>query len=230
MAERAQRAANRKKRLQIKKSTSSIWQRTRCKYSQHNQIKNGFPFNTRVRCQIDEDVFLICWCFFYFHVFSEVAARWALLATIYMYKETDFCVNVSFNFSPELLRKWYNLQWYWIETCSVLHPKHNSRLISLITVIFLYLVWTLLAAPAVSLTPECNSMGCIWFLQWGWRKSLPFQGSCLKISLEWVALLPYAPEEDCFSQHKQYSETAGGEIGEVWTEIQNKLWEVEVSY
>ncbi len=114
MAERAQRAANRKKRLQIKKSTSSIWQRTRCKYSQHNQIKNGFPFNTRVRCQIDEDVFLICWCFFYFHVFSEVAARWALSATVYMYKETDFCVNVSFNFSPELLRKWYNLQWYWI--------------------------------------------------------------------------------------------------------------------
>ncbi len=81
------------------------------------------------------------------------------------------------------------------ETCTVLHPKHNSRLISLITVIFLYLVWTLLAAPAVSLTPECNSMGCYLVLAVGWRKSLPFQGSCLKISLEWVALLPYAPEE-----------------------------------
>ncbi len=26
-------------------------------------------------CQNYEDVFLICWCFFYLHVFSEVAAR-----------------------------------------------------------------------------------------------------------------------------------------------------------
>ncbi len=33
-------------------------------------------------CQTDEDVFLICWCFFYLHVFSEVAARWALSATV----------------------------------------------------------------------------------------------------------------------------------------------------
>ncbi len=31
--ERAQRAANRKKHLQIKKTTSSIWQHTRCKCS-----------------------------------------------------------------------------------------------------------------------------------------------------------------------------------------------------
>ncbi len=29
----------------------------------------------RVCCQTDEDVFLISWCFFYLHVFSEVAAR-----------------------------------------------------------------------------------------------------------------------------------------------------------
>lgn len=28
------------------------------------------------------DVFLICWCFFYLHVFSEVAAHWALTATV----------------------------------------------------------------------------------------------------------------------------------------------------
>ncbi len=39
MAERAQHAANRKKHLQIKKTTSSILQRTRCKCSQHNQKK-----------------------------------------------------------------------------------------------------------------------------------------------------------------------------------------------
>ncbi len=39
VAERAQRAANRKKHLQIKKTTSWIWQHTHCKYSQHNQTK-----------------------------------------------------------------------------------------------------------------------------------------------------------------------------------------------
>ncbi len=37
----------------------------------------------RVCCQTDEDVFLICRCFFYLHVFSEVTARWALSATVY---------------------------------------------------------------------------------------------------------------------------------------------------
>ncbi len=35
------RAANRKKHLQIKKTLSSIWQRTRCKRSQHNQKRNA---------------------------------------------------------------------------------------------------------------------------------------------------------------------------------------------
>ncbi len=30
-----------------------------------------------------KDVFLICWWFFYLHVFSEVAARWVLSATVY---------------------------------------------------------------------------------------------------------------------------------------------------
>ncbi len=33
-------------------------------------------------CKID-DIFLICGCFFYLHLFSEVAACWALLATVY---------------------------------------------------------------------------------------------------------------------------------------------------
>ncbi len=37
----AERAANRKKHLQIKKTTSSIWQCTRCKCSQHNQKRNA---------------------------------------------------------------------------------------------------------------------------------------------------------------------------------------------
>ncbi len=92
VAKRAQCAANRKKNhLQIKKTTSSIWQHARCKCSQHKQIKkhtaNKILFGCVVSicstcCQIDEDVFLICWCFFYLHVFSEVAARWALSATV----------------------------------------------------------------------------------------------------------------------------------------------------
>jgi len=33
-------------------------------------------------CQTDEDVFVICWCFFYLHGFSEVAERWALSAIV----------------------------------------------------------------------------------------------------------------------------------------------------
>ncbi len=33
-------------------------------------------------CQNDENVFLICWCLFYLHLFSECAARRALSATI----------------------------------------------------------------------------------------------------------------------------------------------------
>ncbi len=33
-------------------------------------------------CQIDEYVFLICWCFFHLHVFSEVAACVLSLSSI----------------------------------------------------------------------------------------------------------------------------------------------------
>jgi len=98
------RAANRKKHLQIKKTLSSIWQRTRCKCSQHNQKRNTLEITCiwlccehlqrvslfvcvasicTICCQNDENVFLICWCFFYLHVFSEVAARWALSATLH---------------------------------------------------------------------------------------------------------------------------------------------------
>ncbi len=112
---------NFRKHMQIKETTSSIWQHTRCKGSQHNQKKkraanrkntcklrkhfhqfdNAHAANTHnttkkenvslfvcvvsictICCQNDENVFLICWCFFYLHVFSEVAARWALSATV----------------------------------------------------------------------------------------------------------------------------------------------------
>ncbi len=46
-------------------------------------------------CQTDEDVFLIFWWFLYLHVFSEVAAFWALSATVpygllhCLFKKTD---------------------------------------------------------------------------------------------------------------------------------------------
>ncbi len=70
------RDANRKKHLQIKKTLSSIWQRTRCKCSQHNQKRNALQKNVfgcvimstcTICCQNGENVFLICWCFFYLH-------------------------------------------------------------------------------------------------------------------------------------------------------------------
>ncbi len=126
-----------KKRLQIKKTTSSIWQHARCKCSQHNQKKKRAA-NRKQRLQIKKTTFInltthtllmlttqpkkkraanemylvvlwafavcfsiclccghlhhllsnwwrcffICWCFFYLHVFSEVAVRWALSATV----------------------------------------------------------------------------------------------------------------------------------------------------
>ncbi len=110
VAERAQRAANRKKHLQIKKTLLSIWQRTCCKRSQHNQKRNALQIKCiwlccehlqcvslfvcvvsicTIWCQNDENIFLICWCFFYLHVFSEVAARWALSATVDAFIQSD---------------------------------------------------------------------------------------------------------------------------------------------
>ncbi len=75
----------------MKKTTSSIWQYTCCKCSQHKQIKKKLKYLfgwvvsiCSTCCQIDEDVFFICWCFFYLHVFFEVAACWALSATIHL--------------------------------------------------------------------------------------------------------------------------------------------------
>jgi len=78
-----------KKHLQIKKTLSSIWQPTRCKCSQHNQKRNVLQIkciwlycehlqcvslfvcvvNICPICCQNENVFLICWCFFYLHVF-----------------------------------------------------------------------------------------------------------------------------------------------------------------
>ncbi len=127
---------NFRKHMQIKETSSSIWQRTRCKCSQHNQKRNALQIKCiwlwafaaccehlqrvaccficlccehlqcvslfvcvgsicTICCQNDEDVFLICWWFFYLHVFSEVAACWALSATVpygllhCLFKKTD---------------------------------------------------------------------------------------------------------------------------------------------
>ncbi len=89
-------AANRsKKHLQIKKTLSSVWQRICCKCSQHNQKRNALQIKCiwlccehlqcvslfvcvvsifTICCQSDENVYLICWCFFYLHVFWSCSA------------------------------------------------------------------------------------------------------------------------------------------------------------
>ncbi len=92
-----------KNTCKLRKQLSSFWQRTRCKCSKHNQRRNALQIKCiwlccehlqcvslfvcmvsicTICCQTDENIFLICWCFFYLHVFSEVAARWALSATV----------------------------------------------------------------------------------------------------------------------------------------------------
>ncbi len=83
---------------------------THCKCSQHNQKRNALQIIfiwlrcehlqcvslfvcvvsiCTICCQTNENVFLICWCFFYLHVFSEVAARWALSATLWFTPMVD---------------------------------------------------------------------------------------------------------------------------------------------
>ncbi len=81
---------NFRKHMQIKETTSSIWQHSRCKCSQHNQKRNVLQIKCiwlccehlqrvslfvcvvsicTICCQNDENLFLICWWFFYLHVF-----------------------------------------------------------------------------------------------------------------------------------------------------------------
>ncbi len=58
-------------------------------------------------CQTDEDVFLICWWFFYLHVFSEVVVRWALSATVHY----SLCsVNFLINSTHESVFIWSKIQ------------------------------------------------------------------------------------------------------------------------
>ncbi len=52
VARRAQRAANRKKHLQIKKTTSPIWQHMRYKSSQHNQRKKKHCKEKKNTCKL----------------------------------------------------------------------------------------------------------------------------------------------------------------------------------
>ncbi len=58
-----------------------------------------------------KNVFFICWCFFYLHVFSEVAARWALSATV-----------------PNTF--WINLNWFVLVCVSSLYSIHISPSVS----------------------------------------------------------------------------------------------------
>ncbi len=83
--------------LQIEKNTCKLRKQLHhfditCAANAHNTTKqrNSLQIKLfvcivsicRTCCQIDEDVFFFCWCFFYLHVFSEVAVRWALSATV----------------------------------------------------------------------------------------------------------------------------------------------------
>ncbi len=58
-------AANRKKHLQIKKTTSSIWQHTCCKCSQHNQKRNVLQIKCIWLCyeHLQCVCFFICLCY-----------------------------------------------------------------------------------------------------------------------------------------------------------------------
>ncbi len=56
VARRAQRAANRKKHLQIKKTTSPIWQHMRYKCSQHNQRKKSTAKREKKHLQIKKTI------------------------------------------------------------------------------------------------------------------------------------------------------------------------------
>ncbi len=95
VAERAQCTAKKeKKHLQIKKTTSSIWQHMHCKCSQHSKPKKSSANNCFFGCVVNIcSAFLylfallvfavlvvklmktfswFCWCFFYLHVFLQL--------------------------------------------------------------------------------------------------------------------------------------------------------------
>ncbi len=101
VAERAQRAANRKNTCKLRKRLPQFDNTHAANTHNRNSKKRAankidlvvlWVFAVcfficvvsifTICCQTDENVFLICWCFFYLHVFSEVVARWALSATI----------------------------------------------------------------------------------------------------------------------------------------------------
>ncbi len=97
VAERAQCAANRKKNtFKLRKQLPQFYNahasnahnttkkrnvlQIKCIWSccEHLQCVSLFVCVVSICticCQTDENIFLICWCFFYLHVFSEVAAR-----------------------------------------------------------------------------------------------------------------------------------------------------------
>ncbi len=82
-------------------------------------------------CQIDEDVFLICWCFFSLHVFSEVAARWALSATVQIRQGMKYPSNEAQQVgavggSVSCSRAPQSGYWRWRERYTFTPPTNNS--------------------------------------------------------------------------------------------------------
>ncbi len=80
-AANAHNTTKKRNALQIEKNTCKL----RKHFRQFRQLVSLFVCVVSICticCQTDEDVFLICWCFFYLHEFSEDAARWALSATV----------------------------------------------------------------------------------------------------------------------------------------------------
>ncbi len=75
VAERAQCATNRKNTCKLRKQLPNFFN-ARAANAHYTTKKRNSLLSNWWRC------FLICWCFFYLHVFSEVAARWALSATL----------------------------------------------------------------------------------------------------------------------------------------------------
>ncbi len=128
VAERAQHAANahntpkKTNALQIEKNTCKLRKHFRHFDNAHAAKAHNTPKKeTRCKqnvfvcvvsicticCQTDENVFLISGYFFYLHVFSEVAARWALSATVRMFFYRWCPLHVAVG------RLWERSGWFW---------------------------------------------------------------------------------------------------------------------
>ncbi len=91
------RAVNRKEHLQIKKTTSSIWQHTRCKCSQHNQI--------HFICSVF--IFFGCVVSILQHVLSNWGSRFLNLQVFFLFAARFFSfLVVLWAFAACVLSNW----------------------------------------------------------------------------------------------------------------------------